>query len=123
MLIEFEVPMKLVQLIKMCLNETYGNVCIGKHLSDSFRIQNDLIQAIRKVHENQVRLKLNGAHKLLSYADDMNQLGDNVETIQTHTQTLTEASKEVGPEVNLEKTKYMLVPCHQNAVQNQDIKI
>jgi hypothetical protein len=33
-LIEFGVPMKLVRLIKMCLNETYGTVRIGKHLSD-----------------------------------------------------------------------------------------
>jgi hypothetical protein len=32
-LIEFGVPMKLVRLIKMCLNETYSKVCIGKHLS------------------------------------------------------------------------------------------
>jgi hypothetical protein len=42
--IEFEVPMKLVRLMKMCLNETYSKVCIGKHLSDSFPIQNGLKQ-------------------------------------------------------------------------------
>jgi hypothetical protein len=35
-LIEFGVPMKLVRLIKMCLNETYSKVSIDKHLSDSF---------------------------------------------------------------------------------------
>jgi hypothetical protein len=28
----------------MCLNETYSKVCIGKHLSDSLRIQNGLKQ-------------------------------------------------------------------------------
>jgi hypothetical protein len=39
-LIEFEIPMKLVKLIKMCLNETYSKVRIGKLLSDSFHIQN-----------------------------------------------------------------------------------
>jgi hypothetical protein len=33
---------KLVRLIKMCLNETYSKVCIGKYLSDSFHIQNGL---------------------------------------------------------------------------------
>jgi hypothetical protein len=38
-LIEFAVPMKLVRLIKMCLNETYSKVRIGKHLSDSFPIE------------------------------------------------------------------------------------
>jgi hypothetical protein len=43
-LIEFGVPMKLVRLIKMFLNETYSKVSIGKHLSDSFRIQNGLKQ-------------------------------------------------------------------------------
>jgi hypothetical protein len=42
--IEFDVPMKLLRLIKMCLNETYGKVYIGKHLSDNFSIQNGLKQ-------------------------------------------------------------------------------
>jgi hypothetical protein len=38
-LIEFGVPMKLVRLSKTCLNETFSKVLIGKHLSESFRIQ------------------------------------------------------------------------------------
>jgi sorting nexin-29 len=41
---EFGVPMKIVRLIKMCLNETYSKVHISKHLSDNFHIQNDLKQ-------------------------------------------------------------------------------
>jgi hypothetical protein len=36
--------MKLVWLIKICLSETHSKVCIGKHLSDSFPIQNGLKQ-------------------------------------------------------------------------------
>jgi hypothetical protein len=43
-LIEFGVPMKLVRLIKMCLNETYSKVCIGKNLSDKFPVENGLKQ-------------------------------------------------------------------------------
>jgi len=35
-LIEFSVPLKLVRLITMCLNETYSRVQVGKHLSDMF---------------------------------------------------------------------------------------
>jgi hypothetical protein len=35
-LIVFEVSMKLVRLIKMCINETYSKVRIGKHLSRIF---------------------------------------------------------------------------------------
>jgi hypothetical protein len=32
--IEFGISMKLVRLIKMCLNETYSRAREGKHLSD-----------------------------------------------------------------------------------------
>jgi site-specific DNA-adenine methylase len=79
--------------------------------------------AIRKVQKNQVGLKLNGTHQLLVYADDVNLLGDSINTIKKNTQTLIDASKEVGLEVNTEKTKYMLLSRHQNAGQNHDIKI
>jgi hypothetical protein len=73
--------------------------------------------AIRKVRENQVGLKLNGTHQLLAYADDVNLLGDNIDTVNKNTQTLIDGSKEVGLEVDVEKTKYMLVSRNQNAGQ------
>jgi hypothetical protein len=60
---------------------------------------------------------------LLVYADDVNLLGDNTDTMQKNTQTLIDANKEVGLEVNTEKTKYMLLSLRQNARQNHDMKI
>jgi hypothetical protein len=43
-LVEFGIPKKLVRLIKMCLNETYSKVRVGKLLPDKFPIQNGLKQ-------------------------------------------------------------------------------
>jgi hypothetical protein len=76
-----------------------------------------------KSKENQVGLKLNGTHQLLVYADDVNLLRDNIDSIKKNTETLIDSSKEVGLEVNAEKAKYMLLSHHQNAEQTHDIKI
>jgi hypothetical protein len=65
-----------------------------------------------------VGLKLNGTHQLLAYTDDVNPLGDNTDTVNKNTETLTDDSKEAGLEVNIEKTKYMLLSRHQNVGQN-----
>jgi hypothetical protein len=47
-----------------------------------------------------VELELNGTHRLLVYADDVNLLGDNTDTIKKNARTLTDTTKEVGLEVN-----------------------
>jgi hypothetical protein len=57
---------------------------------------------------------LNGTHQLLAYADDVNLLGDNIDTIKKNTEILIDARKEVGLEINVVKTKYMLLSRHQN---------
>jgi hypothetical protein len=104
------------------------------YLSDSFPVQNDLKQgdalsplllnfalecAIRKVQENQVGLKLNETHQLVAYDDDVNLLRDNIATLNKNMETLIYVSKEVGLEINVEKTKCMLLFCHQNVGNNQ----
>jgi len=72
---EFGIPMKMVRLIKMCLNETYSRVRVGENLSYMFPIRNALKQgdilsplffnfnleyAIGRVQVNQEDFKLNG---------------------------------------------------------------
>jgi hypothetical protein len=92
--LEFDVPKKLVRLTKMCLNETCSKFHVGILLSDTFPIQNGLKQgdalsplffnfaleyAIRKVQEYQVSVESNGTHQPLVYAD-INFLGDSINT-------------------------------------------
>jgi hypothetical protein len=117
-LMKFGEPMKQVRLIKMCLNESYSKVRIGKYLSDNFFIQNGcfiatffnfaLVYAFRKVQENHVGLKLNEIHQLMVYADDVNLLVYNIHNIKKNRGTLINASKEVVLEVNTRKLKISL---------------
>jgi hypothetical protein len=57
-------------------------------------------------------LKLNGSYQLLVYADDVNLLADSINTIKKNEEALIDVGKEVGPEVNTEKSKYMLMSHH-----------
>jgi hypothetical protein len=137
-LLEFGIPKKLVSLIKVCLNKTCSKVRIGKLLSDKFPVQNGLKQgnalspllfnfsldyAIRNVRENEVGLELSGTHQLLVYVDDVNLLGDSVNIIKENSGTLLEASRDIGLEINAEKTKYMIMSLHPHSRQDQNIRI
>ena len=136
-LIEFGIPTKLARLIKMCLSETYSRVRVGKNFSDMFPIRDGLKQgdalspllfdfaleyAIRRVQVILDGLKLNGTYQLLFYADDVNILGGSEHTRKENAEALVVASKEIGLEVNADKTKYMVMSRDQNAGRGHSMK-
>ena len=79
--------------------------------------------AIRRVQENRIGLELNGKHQLLVYADDVNMLWENLQTVRKNAEIFIKASKDIGWEVNSENTKYMTTSRHQNVKQNLNIVI
>ena len=114
----------------MCLSEKYSRIRVGKNLSEMFPIRNGLKQgdavspllfnfaleyAIKRVHVNQDGLTLNGTHQLLAYADDINILGGSVHTVKENAEALIVATKEIGLEVNADKSKYMVMSRDWNA--------
>jgi len=139
-LMAFGIHMKMIRLIKMCPNETYSTIRLGKYLSDMFPIRKGLKQGnalslllfnvvlvyvIRRVQVNQDGLKFSGTHQLLVYADDVNTciLAGSVRTTKKNTEHLLVGSKEIGLEVNADETKYMVISRDQNAGQSHNIKI
>ena len=66
---------------------------------------------------------MNGKYQLLFYTDDVNMLGEDLQTIRENTEILIKRNKDIGLEVNSEKTKYMITSRHQNVIQNQNIVI
>jgi ribosomal protein S2 len=59
----------------------------------------------------------------LAYADDVNLMGENTISYRKNTEALLGSSKEVGPEVNPEKTKYMLKTRYQKAGQHHSMRV
>jgi len=70
---------------------------------------------IRGVQVTPDGLKLYGTYQLLVCADDINLLGESVYIIKGKKGAMVVVSKEIGLEVNADKTKYMVMSRHLKA--------
>ena len=79
--------------------------------------------AIRRVQMYQDGLKLDGTHHYLAYADNVNKLGGRVQRVKENAEALVVATKDIGLEVNADRTKYMIMSRDQNAGGSHSMKI
>ena len=75
---------------------------------------------IRRVQVNKDGLKLNSTQQPLVYADDVNILGGSIHTIKKNAEALIVTSKEIGLEVNADKTNYKVMSRYQRKSQYED---
>ena len=124
----------------MYLTETYSSIQVGKNLPGMFPVRNGLKQAdalspllfsfalehaIRRVPVNLDGFKLNDTCQLLELlvcADDVSVLGGSIHTIKENAESLVVASKEIGLEVNADRTKYMVMSRDQKSGQSHGMK-
>jgi len=59
----------------------------------------------------------------VAYADDVNILGGSIHTLKENAEALLAATKEIGLEVNADKTKYMVMSRDQNAGQIHSVRM
>jgi hypothetical protein len=83
----------------------------------------DIDCAVRSVYVNQESLKLNGTFQLSVYADDVNIFGASAHTVKKPADALNVASKEMGLDVNADKSMYIVTSRDQNAGRSRNMKI
>lgn len=119
---EFQIPRKLIAMMKCTLEGTKGRVVIGDWLSDMFDIEAGLKQGdglsgvafnivlewvVRQIGGNWKGTLLNTSRQILGFADDVDVLGRAVLEIKEAFLQIDSAASKVGLKINETKTKYM----------------
>jgi len=130
---EFGIPCKLISLTKVCMNGTKYQVRVDNVLSEEFQVVTGLKQgdalspllfnialekAVRSIQRDNHGIDI-GTNKIgiLGFADDLNIIGDDEESVKQCTAVLINEAKTIGLNVN-NKTKVMELLPGNNQVDN-----
>jgi sorting nexin-29 len=126
---EFNIPIKLINLVKLTMSNVECRVRIQEDLSEPLKTLNGLRQgdalacmlfnmalekAIRDAGVQTTGHIFNKSVQLLAYADDIDIIARSLSDLKTAFRALASSAKNMGLEVNGAKTKYMPINGRQN---------
>ena len=135
---EFNIPSKLINLVKACYRNSKACVQVGQRRTAEFEIRSGLRQGCllspilfnmvlekvkQSIDETQGGLDIGGINILtLAYADDVDVIGERAEQVGEMYDSYRAAAREVGLVVNESKTKVMRMSREeeQNDIQQND---
>ena len=91
----------------------YRNICICQYIKFYTHFRAVLISYFAT----------NDMQATSAYADDVNILGGSIRTVKENAEALVVATKEIGLEVNADKTKYMVMSREQTAGLSHTMKV
>ena len=131
-LVEFDIPTKLIQLIKECNTETNCRVKFATTLKESFEVRPGLRQvdalspvffnlALEKVIRSlpaRQNMEILEHNTILAYADDVVIIDSSRIDVEMRTADLFKAAEPIGLKINHEKTKYLVVLREERALDD-----
>jgi hypothetical protein len=133
---EVGIPKKLIDLTKMCMENTQYQMRVDNTLSNALEVNNGLKQGdalspmlfnlvlektIRKIQKETTGITI-GERKIqvLGFTDDLNILGNSLNDTKRAAQVLEQAASKVGLKINKEKTKIMKLLENEENEENTD---
>lgn len=130
-LVNFNIPTKLVRLVKLTMENTVCQVKVGRELGQEFKVTRGLKQGdglapvlfnltlesvIRKCRVDVASTLLNKSIQITGYADDLNIMARSVPDLKEAFSNIISATRDIGLVVNENKTK-LLVQSRRNSTQ------
>ena len=129
----FNIPDKLIRLVKMCYSNTKCRVRIGGELTDAFDVRGGLKQGcalstllfnltlewVMRQTPAGTGVRLGDVTEdRLAYADDVDFFGENWDELKGTVQTFQNAARRIGLEINQSKTKILKVSRNDRIMGN-----
>ncbi|CAG4982594.1 unnamed protein product [Colias eurytheme] len=118
----FQIPEKLVRMVKVATETSKMKVKVCRGFTDVFEVTTGLKQGdalspilfnlaleylIRKILILEGGIELNGNHKVIGYADDLALLGQREQDLTLMAKTLESEGLKIGLKISGEKTEYL----------------